>query len=105
MPLLADSETVVKEKLYLDKNDPDILRNETPLITITRWPCRGQCRGFYRRDHNPIYEEYPCTEDNRWIAIGGELYLADGEGYLMSIRKDQSAPHPKYLQKYFQPKK
>jgi hypothetical protein len=28
IPLHADNETVVKEKLYLDKNDPDILRNE-----------------------------------------------------------------------------
>src|SRR6266571_6460486 len=28
IPLHADNETVVKEKLYLDKSDPDILRNE-----------------------------------------------------------------------------
>ena len=94
----------MKEKLYLDKNDPDILRNEiTTYDHALTTPWTGS--RFYRRDHNPIYEEYPCTEDNRRIAIDGELYLADGEGYLMSIQKDQSAPDPKYLQKYFQPKK
>jgi hypothetical protein len=38
------------------------------------------------------------------VTIGGELYLADAEGYLMPIQKGQSAPDPKYLLKYFQPK-
>jgi hypothetical protein len=46
----------------------------------------------------PDLPEYPCTEDNRWVTIGGELYLADGAGYLMSIQKGQSAPYPKDLQ-------
>lgn len=103
IPLADDNQTVVKEKLYLDKNDPDILRNEITTYdhALTRpWTVSR----FYRREHNPIYEEYPCTEDNRWVTIGGELYLADGEGYLMPIQKGQSAPDPKYLQKYFQKK-
>jgi hypothetical protein len=77
IPLAADDGTVVKEKLYLDKNDPDILRNEITTYdhALTRpWTVSR----FYRRAHNPTYEEYPCTEDNRWVTIGGELYLADG---------------------------
>jgi hypothetical protein len=104
MPLHADNETVVTEKLYLDKADPNILRNEITTYdhALTRpWTVSR----FYRRELHPIYEEYPCTEDNRWVAIGGELYLADGEGYLMPIQKDQPPPDPKYLQKYFKPKK
>lgn len=104
IPLHADNETVVKEKLYLDKNDPDILRNEITTYdhALTRpWTVSR----FYRREHNPVYEEYPCTEDNRWVTIGGQLYLADGDGYLMPIQKGQQAPDPKYLQKYFQQKK
>ena len=104
IPLHADNETVVKEKLYLDQRDPDILRNEITTYdhAFTRpWTVSR----FYRREHNPNYQEYPCTEDNRWVSIGGELYLADGEGYLMPIQKGQAAPDPKYLQKHFQPKK
>ncbi len=103
IPLHADNETVVKERLYLDKKDPDILRNVITTFdhALTQpWTVSR----FYRREHNPIYEEYPCTEDNRWVAIGGELYLADGEGYLMPIQKNQPPPDPKYLQKYFKPK-
>jgi hypothetical protein len=103
IPLHADNQTVVKEKLYLDKADRDILRNE--IITYDHAFTRPwTVSRFYRREHEPNYQEYPCTEDNRWISLGGELYLADGEGYLMPIQKGQAAPDPKYLQKYF-PKK
>jgi hypothetical protein len=100
IPLAADNETVVKERLYLDKANPDMLRNEitTTDHALTRpWTVSR----FYKREHQPIYEEYNCTEDNRWVAIGGELYLADSEGYLMPIQKGQAPPDPKFLQKYF----
>jgi hypothetical protein len=100
IPLHRDNETVVKEKLYLDKANPDILRNEITTFdhALTRpWTVSR----FYKREHHPVYEEYNCTEDNRWVAIGGELYLADSEGYLMPIQKGQAPPDLKYLQKYF----
>jgi hypothetical protein len=103
IPLHADNETVVKERLYLDKKDPDILRNEITTFDHALTQPWSVSR-FYRREHNPVYEEYPCTEDNRWVAIGGALYLADSEGYLMPIQKNQPPPDPKYLQKYFKPK-
>ena len=95
-----DGQTVVKERFYLDKANPDMLRNEitTTDHALTRpWTVSR----FYKREHQPIYEEYNCTEDNRWVAIGGELYLADSEGYLMPIQKGQAPPDPKFLQKYF----
>ena len=100
IPVAKDNETVIKERLYLDKKDPDILRDDITTYdhALTRpWTVSR----FYRREHNPLYEEYNCTEDNRWVSIGGELYLADGEGYLMPIQKNQPPPDPKYLQKYF----
>jgi hypothetical protein len=101
IPLHKDNQTVVKEKLYLDKADRNILRNEITTIdnALTNpWTVNR----FYRRVvNNPIYEEYNCTEDNRWITIGDKLYLLDGEGYVMPIQKDQPPPDPKYLQKYF----
>ena len=99
-PLSKDNDTVVKEKIYLDKSNPDVLWNEitTEDGALTRpWTVKR----FYKREKHPLYAEYNCTEDNRWVAIGGELYLADSEGYLMPIQKGQSAPDPKYLQKYF----
>jgi len=100
IPLHSDNETIIKERIYLDKSDPNILRNEITTFdhALTRpWTVSR----FYRRAPNPVYEEYPCTEDNHWVAVGGELYFSDGEGYLMPIQKDQAPPDLKYLQKYF----
>jgi len=100
IPLHKDNQTVVKEKVYLDQADRNILRNEITTVdhALTRpWTVSR----FYRRVANPLYEEYNCTEDNRWITIGDKLYLLDGEGYVMPIQKDQPPPDPKYLQKYF----
>jgi hypothetical protein len=82
----------------IDKSDPTHLHRRARLAPDTQ-PAIRLC------DLNPVYEEYPCTEDNRWVAIGGQLYLADSEGYLMPIRKEQPPPDPKYLQKYFGPTK
>jgi hypothetical protein len=100
IPLHSDNETIVKERIYLDRSDQNILRDEITTFdhALSRpWTVSR----FYRRGLNPIYEEYPCTEDNHWVAIGGELYLSDSEGYLMPIQKDQPPPDPKFLRKYF----
>ena len=100
IPLASDDSTVVKEKLYLDKANPDILRDEITTYdnalskpwTVSR---------FMKRDHKPVYEEYSCTEENRWLVIGGQMYLTDNDGYIMPIQKNQPPPDPKYFQKYF----
>jgi hypothetical protein len=100
IPLDRDNQTVIKERIYLDKSDPDILRDEITTFdhALTQpWTVSR----FYRREHNAVYDEYPCTEDNRWVTLGGELYLADPDGYLMPIQKNQPPPDPKYLEKYF----
>jgi hypothetical protein len=100
IPFHSDNETIIAERIYLDKSDPNVLRNE--ITTFDRALNRPwTVSRFYRRGRDPVYEEYPCAEDNHWVAFGGELYLSDSEGYLMPIQKDQPPPDPKYLQKYF----
>jgi len=103
IPLHSDNETIIKERFYLDKSDPNILRNEITTFDhalVRPWTVSR----FYRRGLNPVYEEYPCTEDNHWVAVGDELYLSDSEGYLMPIQKNQPPPDSKFFQKYFQTK-
>jgi hypothetical protein len=100
IPMHADNQTVVKERIYLDKGDPDIMRLEITTIdnALTRpWTVSR----FVRREHKPIWEEYNCGEDRSWSVIGGRLYLVDAEGYYMPIHKDQPPPDPKLFQKYF----
>jgi hypothetical protein len=100
IPLATDDGTIVKERISLDRTDPNIMRNEITTIdnALTRpWAVSR----FYRREHNPVWEEYNCTEDNRWVIIGGRTYIVDSEGYFMPIQKGQPPLEMKYFQKYF----
>jgi hypothetical protein len=104
IPLAADGETIVKERLSLDKADPDIMHTEITTIdhAFTRpWTVSR----FYKRVHDGRPQEDNCSEENRMIAIGGRMYLEDSEGYLMPLQKDEPPPDPKLFQKYFSPKK
>jgi hypothetical protein len=74
MPFHQDNETVVKERLYLDKTNSDALYDEITVIdhALTRpWTITKQ----YRRDPNPIRLEYNCSEDNHHVLIGGQDYF------------------------------
>jgi hypothetical protein len=100
IPLASDNKTVVKEKLYLDPKDPNILRNEITTYdsAFTRpWTVSR----FMKRAKNPTFEEYNCTEDNHWLVLGGYLYMTDGDGYVMPVQKNEPAPDIKYFRKYF----
>jgi hypothetical protein len=96
LPLHQDNQTIINERIFLDKDNPDILRNEVTTIdhALTRpWTVMRS----YRRSRHPIWTEYNCTEDNRHVRIGQESYVISGDGYLMPIKKGQSAPDLKYF--------
>jgi hypothetical protein len=60
LPLHADNETVIKERIYLDKSNKDQLRDEITTIdnALTQpWTVTKT----YRREHNPIWFEYTCA--------------------------------------------
>jgi len=88
--LHADDQTVVKERISLDKSNPDIMRNEITTIdnAFTRpWTVTRQ----YKRETMPDYAEYNC-EEKRNIVINGETYWLGVDGYLMPIAKNQPPP-------------
>ena len=90
MPLHKDNQTVVQERIHLDKADNNILRNEVTTIdhALTRpWTVTRS----YTREREPHWFEYPC-EMNEHIFIGKENYLKSADGHLMPARKDQAPP-------------
>jgi hypothetical protein len=100
IPLAGDDQSFVQEKIYLDKSDHDIMRNEITTIdhALTRpWSVSR----FYRREHNPRFSEYNCVEGNHWSVIGGRMYMVDPDGYFMPAFENQPPPDQKYFQKYF----
>jgi hypothetical protein len=91
IPLHDDNQTVVRERIHLDKADPNILHNEITTIdhALTRpWTVDKR----YSRDRRVIWYEDNCTENNRHIIVGKEDYFVGADGLLMPTRKDQPAP-------------
>jgi hypothetical protein len=91
MPLHADSKTIVKERIYLDRADPNLLHDD--VTTFDRALTRPYTVArTYRREPNPVWPEDICDEDNHHVNIGHESYFISEDGYLMPTRKDQPAP-------------
>jgi hypothetical protein len=100
LPLHKNNKTVVKERIYLDKADRDLLKAEITTIddaftrpwTVTR---------HYKREHKPVWPEYLCTENNTHVRIGREFYFRSADGLLMPAYKNQPAPD---LRKFNEPR-
>jgi hypothetical protein len=98
IPLHADNQTVVKERLFLDKSDPDTLNNQITVIdhALTRpWTATKR----YRRDPNPqpVWGEYVCADGQSHVRIGKENYYKSADGQLMPAKKDQAPPDLRYF--------
>jgi hypothetical protein len=95
-PLHKDNETVVKERIFPDQTDPDILHNELTTFdhALTRpWTVMKN----YRRDHKEVFPEDNCSENNNHVVIGKEGYFLSADGRLMPTRKDQPPPDLRYF--------
>jgi hypothetical protein len=98
IPLADDNQTVVKERISLDKTDRDIMHNVITIIdNAFTHPWTVDKR--YRRDRNVIWFEDNCNENNHHIVIGKENYYisSEGGGFLMPARKDQPPPDLKFF--------
>ena len=98
LPLHNDNQTIVKERLYLDKADPSLLHNEVTVIdnALKRpWTVSKK----YRResDPRPFWREVNCAENNNHVEIGKENYMLSADGFLMPTRKDQLPPDLRYF--------
>jgi hypothetical protein len=98
IPLHADNMTVVKERFYADKADPNILYDEITTIdnALTRpWTVTKK----YRKEPKPIFIESICSEANPHIRIGKENYMVGADGMLMPAKKDQAPPDLRHFKR------
>jgi hypothetical protein len=96
MPLHLDNQSVIKERLSLDKANQNILRNEITVIdhALTRpWTVTKN----YQRVRNVEWHEDLCSENNAHVQIGKEGYFISGDGYLMPTKKGQAPPDLRYF--------
>jgi hypothetical protein len=97
IPLHADNQSVIKERIYLDKTDRDVLHNEITVEdhALTRpWTVDKR----HRRISDVLWYEDNCTEDNHHVIVGKEDYFVGGDGYLMPARKGQAPPDLRYFE-------
>jgi hypothetical protein len=100
VPLHDDNQSIFKERIYLDKADPNILHDEVTTIdhALTRpWTVTRN----YRRvtSDKPVWREFICNENNPHVLIGGDNYYLSADGLLMPARKDQAPPDLKYFKR------
>jgi hypothetical protein len=96
IPFHEDGQAVIKERLFLDKADPNILHNQMTTIdnALTRpWSAERT----YSREKTVIWTNTVCTEDNDIVVIGKEDYRVNQEGFLMPRSKGQKPPDLRYF--------
>ena len=97
IPLHYDNESVIKERLSLDKSNPDILLNEITTYdhALTRpWTVT---KHYHRVPGRIEFHEDLCSENNMHVYVGKEGYFVSGDGYLMPTKKDQAPPDLRYF--------
>jgi hypothetical protein len=93
IPLHEDNLTIVKERIYLDKSDPDILHDEVTVIDHALMRPWVVTKSYHREpDRRPYWREVICAESNNHVEIGKQDYMLSPEGQLMPTRKDQPPP-------------
>jgi hypothetical protein len=98
MPFHKDGEAAVKERIYLDKADANLLRDDITVFdhALTRpWSVHRT----YHRQPVTAWMETICGEDEHQVKIGGEQYYLSGDGRLMPTRKDQPPPDLSFFPK------
>jgi hypothetical protein len=96
IPLHKDNQTIVKERIYLDKDDPDTLHD---IITtfdhaLTRpWTVDR----IYKREQEPKWKERSCHEANLHVVIGSDQYFLSADQKLMPVKAGQAPPDLRYF--------
>jgi hypothetical protein len=99
IPLHADNETVIRERFYLDKSNPNVLHDDITTIdhALTRpWTVNK----IFQRivSDKPLWPGHGiCGEGNNHVAIGNEHYFRSADGLLMPTKKDQPPPDLRYF--------
>jgi hypothetical protein len=98
LPLHRDNETVIKERIRLDKTNKDVLLNEITVIDHAFTKPWTITKRYLREEGRVIWNEDQCGENNNHVVIGKDNYFLSADGYLMPTRKNQSGPDLRYFQ-------
>jgi hypothetical protein len=99
IPLHEDNQTIVKERISLDKADPNKLLDQITTFdhALTRpWTVTRS----YSRAKKTVWVEHICAENNDYVFIRGETYHLTDDGYLAPSRNGQAPPDLKMFEQH-----
>jgi hypothetical protein len=98
LPFHRDGQSIIKERVSLDRADRNFLYNE---ITVIDHALTGPwtVTKKYRRlpAQPPEWRTQVCAEANSYVRIHDEAYFLSADGYLMPMKKDQAPPDLRYF--------
>jgi hypothetical protein len=97
VPFHKDGKTIVKERLFLDKGNQDVLHDVITTFdhALTEpWVVDKK----FVRVRNPIWVEASCPEGNPYVRLGKEIYMRGADGNLMPAKKNQTPPDLSHFQ-------
>ena len=98
IPLHPDNQTVIKERIHWNKNDPDTLTDEiTTIDNVLTRPWTVTKKYVREQVERPDWYEDVCTEGNGHVSIAGQNYFLSGDGMLMPAKKGQAPPDLRYF--------
>jgi hypothetical protein len=96
IPLHTDNQTVIRERIYRDRQNPDIIHDEITTIdsALTRpWTVDKT----FRHTGAPHWVQNICSVGNNHVSIGKDTYFLSADGLLMPTKKGQSPPDLRYF--------
>jgi hypothetical protein len=100
IPFHADNEAVIKERIYLDKADKNLLHDDITSHDHALLHPWTKNRTYKRnQDPRPVWLEEACAADNAMVRIGDDAYFLSPDGRLMPTRKNQPPPDAHYFKK------
>jgi hypothetical protein len=100
IPFHSDGEAVIKERIYLDKADPNTLYDQITVTdhALTRPYVKTQ-KVTRNPNPRPVWFSESCSETNTHVTIENEPYMLSADGKLMPAKKDQAPPDLSYFKK------
>ena len=98
LPFDKDNQTIIKERIYLDRADPNKLYDQITVIdhALTRPYTKLQV-ATRNPNPRPAWHMDVCSQDNTWVKVGDEPYYLSADGKLMPSKKNQSPPDLSYF--------
>ncbi len=98
IPFHEDGEAVIKERIYLDKADPNTLFDEITIYdhALTRPYIKLQ-KATRNPNPKPVWHSDVCSETNNHIRVENEPYYLSADGRLMPSKKGQRPPDLTYF--------